>query len=36
VPDAGDAHERLLRGLASGGAEVVPGGVLADRLRAGG
>ena len=36
VPDAGDAHERLLRGLAGGGAEVVPGGVLADRLRAGG
>ena len=34
VPDAGDAHERLLRGLAGGGAEVVPGGVLADRLRA--
>ena len=36
LPAAGDAHEQLLRGLAGGDAEVLPGGVLAARLRAGG
>ena len=36
LPAAGDAHEQLLRELAGGDAEVLPGGALAARLRAGG
>jgi peptidoglycan/xylan/chitin deacetylase (PgdA/CDA1 family) len=33
IPGAGDAHERLLRELAAGPAEVLPGAELAQRLR---